>query len=136
MCHSGGRETLKKTVSHLYALLVTSLSTKFLAGQMWMKSDKWQMRSQLKKARHPAATQPLSIIHRTLQPCFLFLCFRFDIDSHCSWRTGLSAYYGKASCDSSVGIATRLWDGRPGKRGSTPDRSKTWVSFLKRPDGL
>jgi hypothetical protein len=36
---------IKKTASHLYALLVTSLSTKFLAGQMWLKSDKWQART-------------------------------------------------------------------------------------------
>jgi hypothetical protein len=66
---------IKKTASHLYVLLVTSLSTKFLAGQMWMKSDKWQMRTQL-KAQKSSATQPQCIIHRTLQPCFLLLCFR------------------------------------------------------------
>jgi hypothetical protein len=65
---------IEKTASHLYALLVTSLSTKFLAGQMWMKSDKWQMRAQL-KAQQSSATQPYSIIHRTLQPCFLLLPF-------------------------------------------------------------
>jgi len=120
---------IKKTASHLYALLVTSLSTKFLAGQMWLKSDKWQMHTQLEKARQSAATQPHSIIHRTLQPCFLLLCSRLDIDSHCSWRTRLSASYAEANRDSSVGVVTRLQVGQLEKLGSTPGRCKICVSI-------
>jgi hypothetical protein len=124
---------IKKTASHLYALLVTSLSTKFLAGQMWLKSDKWQTRTQLKKAQQSAATLPLTIIHSTLQPCFLLLCFRLCTDSHCSWRTRLSASYAEANRDSSVVIVTGLRVGQPGKRSSTPGRCKICVSVVKTP---
>jgi hypothetical protein len=48
---------IKKKQHRFCMLLVISLSTKLLAGQMWMKSDKWQMRTRM-KAKHSAATQP------------------------------------------------------------------------------